>query len=690
MADINLTSGDDVYNHPKSDSWATIYGKEGHDKITFAGNANIVGGPGNDTIINEFKDWINGGVGYWDSPSSIYVDLEAGYALDGFGTRDTLVNIHEIHTSGQNGDVVLGSSTSDNVWINGFNWNSNRSIGSATIDLREGLDKAQFYGLDQSVYKIDAAVDGKSISISYNNYTANLKNVELLKFVRNIDGKDVQQEVSVVSLIDFQKIGSATLIDKRTDGWSNGAPKALTFSYMSAAPTYGGGEGGTGFLPVTDAYKIAVNSILGRLWLETGLAFTEVSDTANSYGQIRFGANQQANTKGYSYIPGQTPDERAGDVWLDSETLQVMGQGQEGWQVLLHEIGHALGLSHPHAESENTSATVLLNQWNDNSYSVMSAKQSPSELWQSWFGPLDIQALQSLYGTGREFATGNDLYSWTDAQGLSLSTLRDVGGIDRLDLSQQTFGVYLDLQPGSFSSVGTTSEGYLAFNNVFIDNSTTIEEVVGSLSDDVLLGNSANNLFFEMGGNDVIDGRGGVNTVVFTANRNAYSIGKSEVASHWLVEGVNGSLGSDDLLNVTRLQFADTKVRLDIDGNPTLAAKLIGVVLGGEWVKNTIIAGIALGALESGFQPLNLARMGLESGMFLSLAGSASNTDFYNAVYKNVYGSKPDFAILQNMLSQLDSGKLTQSEVVMQMIDLAPNLKNIDLMGIQMHGFDYV
>jgi hypothetical protein len=121
-----------------------------------------------------------------------------------------------------------------------------------------------------------------------------------------------------------------------------------------------------------------------------------------------------------------------------------------------------------------------------------------------------------------------------------------------------------------------------------------------------------------------------------------------------------------------------------------MAAKLIGVVLGGEWVKNTIIAGIALDALESGFQPLTLARFGLESVMFLSLAGSAGHADFYNTVYKNVYGSKPDLATLQSALTQLDSGKLTQSDVVMQMIDLAPNLKNIDLVGIQLHGFDYV
>jgi serralysin len=163
---------------------------------------------------------------------------------------------------------------------------------------------------------------------------------------------------------------------------------------MTAAPTYGGGEGGTGFTAPTEAYKLAVNIILGRLWLETGLSFTEVPDTATSYGQLRFGANQQAATKGYAFIPGQTSDAKAGDVWLDIETLQLLGQGQEGWEVLLHEIGHALGLSHPKPESAAApGTTVLLNQWNDNSHTVMSSVQSPSKLWQSWFGALDIQAL---------------------------------------------------------------------------------------------------------------------------------------------------------------------------------------------------------------------------------------------------------------------------------------------------------
>ena len=689
MADLNLTEGDDTYEHTKGKAWVNILGLGGKDKITIHGNANVVGGAGDDTIINDAFDWISGGVAYWSSPSSIYVDLEAGYALDGYGTRDTFVNIHSIFTSGRDGDVVLGSSKADEVWASGFEPNNN-STGSLRADLKGGTDIVVFYNTKFENLKIEVSADSKTVVVTTpSGRTGTFLNVEVLRFKQpTANGEDVQN-YSVKELIDFTKVGPATLIEKNTDGWSNGKPKSLTFSFMSAPPSYGGGEGGTGFTAATEAYKLAVNIILGRLWLETGLAFTEVPDTADSYGQVRFGVNQQVNTKGYSFIPGQTPDARAGDVWLDVETLQLLDQGQEGWEVLLHEIGHALGLSHPKAESTVTSSTVLLNQWNDNSYTVMSALQSPSKLWQSWFGALDIQALQSLYGPGRPLATGDDSYLYGNSQGQILSTLRDAGGIDVLNLSGNSLGAYVDLKPGSFSSIGITQQGYAAYNNVYIDTSTTIENVMGTPYDDVIFGNDANNLIYEWGGNDVIDGRGGINTVAYVGKRAEYNINPSEVSQHWLVEGKNGILGSDDLTNVQFLQFADSKVILDVVGNPTMAAKLIGVILGGNWVSNWYIAGLALGILDNGYTPVTLARLGLESAMFVGLAGSSGNKDFYNLVYKNVYGTLPDAATLQAALTQMDSGRSSQADMVMKLLDVPQNLINIDLVGIQLHGFEF-
>ena len=691
MADLNLTEGDDTYEHAKGKSWINIYGLGGKDKIIIYGNANVIGGAGDDTIVNEVFDWIGGGAAYWSSPAAIYVDLEAGYALDGFGTRDTLVNIRMVNTSGQNGDVILGTAKSDDVWVNGFHWNS-RSPGSMNADLRGGVDTISFYGSSLQTLKVEVSADGKIVNVTApNGYSGVFSNVELIRFKQNNNGVEAEQIYSVKELLDFSKVGASTLIDKRTDGWSNGSPKSLTFSFMTAVPTYGGGEGGTGFTAPTEAYKLAVNIILGRLWLETGLSFTEVPDTASSYGQLRFGANQQAATKGYAFIPGQTSDAKAGDVWLDIETLQLLGQGQEGWEVLLHEIGHALGLSHPKPESAAAAGTtVLLNQWNDNSYTVMSSMQSPSKLWQSWFGALDIQALQSLYGSGRPLATGDDSYLYGNSQGQSLSTLRDAGGTDVLNLSGNSLGAYVDMKPGSFSSIGITSQGYAAYNNVFIDPSTTLENIIGTPYDDVIFGNEANNLIHEWGGNDVIDGAGGINTVAFVGKRSDYNIKPSEVAKHWLVEAKNGALGSDDLTNVKFLQFADSKVILEVAGNPTTAAKLIGVILGGSWVDNTFISGLAMGILDNGFSPATLARLGLESAMFVGMAGSSGHKDFYNLVHKNVYGALPDASTLQSMVSQLDGGQTTQADVVLQLADTAQNSKNIDLVGIQLQGFDYV
>jgi hypothetical protein len=161
------------------------------------------------------------------------------------------------------------------------------------------------------------------------------------------------------------------------------------------------------------------------------------------------------------------------------------------------------------------------------------------------------------------------------------------------------------------------------------------------------------------------------------------------VNASWLVEAKNGALGSDEVLNVERLQFADTKIALDVDANPAMAAKLIGVILGGSWVNSLFISGLALGILDNGYTPVTLARLGLESAMFVGLAGSASNKDFYNLVYKNVYGVLPSAAVLQSALSQMDSGKVTQADMVLQLVDLPQNLQNIDLVGIQQHGFEY-
>ena len=212
MADLYLSEKDDTYEHTKGKEWTTIRGLGGNDVITIHGNAKVLGGPGNDTIINDLLDYIGGGAVYWDSPKAIYVDLEAGYALDGYGTRDTLINIRDIDTSGQDGDVIFGSLKSDNIWLNGFNWKS-RKPGTATVDLRDGIDTVNFWNNSPADIRIEATADARQIKLVGNNgYSATLKNVEYLMFREVLqDGKEKDYKFRAIDLIELQNVGAAVL-----------------------------------------------------------------------------------------------------------------------------------------------------------------------------------------------------------------------------------------------------------------------------------------------------------------------------------------------------------------------------------------------------------------------------------------------------------------------------------------------
>ena len=121
MADVKGTAGKDVYTVKKGENYDAL---EGDDEITFEKGGTGQGGPGNDkiTVPADFGRW-DATVWYWSSNKPIYVDMEAGYALDGFGTRDTLINVHQVHGFKQDGDQGYGTSGEDAFWMSPWTWN---------------------------------------------------------------------------------------------------------------------------------------------------------------------------------------------------------------------------------------------------------------------------------------------------------------------------------------------------------------------------------------------------------------------------------------------------------------------------------------------------------------------------------------------------------------------------------------
>ena len=617
MADLYLTEANDSYEHAKGKEWTNIRSLGGNDVITIHGNALVLGGPGNDTIINDIFDYVSGSVAYWDSPKAIYVDLEAGYALDGFGTRDTLVNFRQVNTSGQDGDEIYGTAKYDQVWLNGFNWNS-RKPSSAIVDLRAGFDTVYIHNNKPSDFVIKGSADGRTLSIvGKNGYSATLKNVEKLVFREILaNGKDFDHSFDAIDFIDLETIGSSTLL-RDYKGWQSnsvGNPTTITYSFLNQTPT-SGAEGGVGFSAFTPAQQQTVRDLLYVLQNQTGLAFAEVAGDA---GQIRFGINQQTNTRGYSFIPDEFKgDARAGDVWIDQETAAVMKPGQEGYYVLLHELAHALGLRHPLAESDTSGATVLLNAFSSVNNTVMLdvSAASAGGSWPTWFGSFDLQALRYLYGT-RAYASGNDTYLVKDAT--NSMTIIDDGGMDTLDASNVSVSVSIDLRAGKLSSIGMDTDGTSKFNNVAIATGSLIENVMGSPYDDVIIGNAQNNLVTFMGGNDIVDGQGGVDLIRLWNTSKEFTVAKDTTTGYWNVAAANNTAGSMELQNTERLLFSDTSWALDTGDAQSAGrtAKILGAVFGKEGLANTVYRGIGLYYFDAGmsYEALTLLALDARAG----------------------------------------------------------------------------
>jgi serralysin len=304
--------------------------------------------------------------------------------------------------------------------------------------------------------------------------------------------------------------------------WGDGVNTAwLSYSFITPgsslfARNYSSDNEYQNSYALTSAQKTAITSSLGTWAAVANIKFTQVSESRSNVGDLRFGgyAGMDSNTAAWGYFPGDAPV--AGDVWIGYATNNKSPiKGTYDYMTFMHEIGHALGLKHPFSTSPQNS-TVLADEYDDVHYTIMSYTNAYS------YEPttpmlLDILAIQKLYGANNLWQTGNNTYKWATNQSV-FETLWDSGGTDTIDASNQAAAVTLNLNEGQFSNIGKAfidyQRGVEINNGLAIAFGTKIENAIGSIYNDNLIGNDLDNVLDGRAGADIMTGGLGNDTYI--------------------------------------------------------------------------------------------------------------------------------------------------------------------------------
>ena len=126
------------------------------------------------------------------------------------------------------------------------------------------------------------------------------------------------------------------------------------------------------------------------------------------------------------------------------------------------------------------------------------------------YSPLDIAALQYLYGPSATARAGNDTYSLSTS---SANFIWDGAGTDTLNAAALAMPVTLYLEPGYWGHIGGKAATITAAGQVTVNFGSIIENLLGGSADDRLIGNAAANVITGNAGSDSIDGAAGNDTL---------------------------------------------------------------------------------------------------------------------------------------------------------------------------------
>lgn len=253
----------------------------------------------------------------------------------------------------------------------------------------------------------------------------------------------------------------------------------------------------TGWTDFTASEKTALEAAMAHMETFLNVSFVEVTGEADpdmNIGKIDI-PGTTAGFGGYSASSNGADEILSYDSFvLYDNTIDLASEAN----LVLHELGHAMGLKHPF------SSPVVPVGTDSNKYTVMSYSDNPDTgALSSSMQQYDMVALQEFWGAA-DYETGDNTYSAPTAG--TVTTVWDSAGTDSFDLSASATAVKLDLREAHFSTFASIDDMAIAFD-------TVIENAMGGAGRDRITGNGVSNELRGGGARDIIKGKGGKDSV---------------------------------------------------------------------------------------------------------------------------------------------------------------------------------
>jgi Ca2+-binding RTX toxin-like protein len=370
--------------------------------------------------------------------------------------------------------------------------------------------------------------------------------------------------------------------------WGNiGQSQSLTYSFVTQAT-----DGVTGFAAYSTEQQAYVRLALSKYSAVSGLQFTEAVDSPEvglRYFRDDLSSAGMGDYAGYASYPS------GGDVHMKTDYVD-MSPDAYGFQLLLHETGHALGLKHPFE------APVLDPAEDYQANTVMT--YNISYPFAQDIGLFDLASIHYLYSVNHTARSGDDTYRIGDRY------IWDGAGNDTLSAMDQTLSVSINLHAGSWLYAGSRGSSLLASGQAFIGFGTELENATGGSGNDTISGNEASNSLIGGIGEDTLTGYAGNDTLDGSA-------------------GLDSMIGGDgsDIYYVDNIGYSTCRLHPDRQRRERPHLSTTAANLTGNTLNNVLYAGAGNNVLNggSGIDTVSYA-YGLAgtSGVTVSLAVSTA------------------------------------------------------------------